>query len=286
MDMIWNQNKMMNLLESFHSLVKARIGFCDLEGKEILCYPVPRSEYCNTIRSNKAGDNACRRCDEYAFQRAAKIKGPYVYQCHAGLIEMTAPIISPEEGRIGFLMIGQARQPGDLDPHLWKEIGKKAGVAAINLNKLKTDYWNLPVMKMDQGRSCANILQALAVYVWFDNYFRLQKEPLSGRVKDHIARNLDKPLSLNEIASTFKIGKTTLCKSIKQDYRITVNELIRSLRIEKAKQLLQSRELPVSAVAEQVGILDYNYFTKVFKNETGVTPSVFRKLCLNEYQLK
>lgn len=35
--------------------------------------------------------------------------------------------------------------------------------------------------------------------------------------------------------------------------------------------------LPISAVAEQVGISDYNYFSKVFRTMTGTTPSAFRK---------
>jgi len=281
MDMIWNQNKMMKLLENFYTLVKVRIGFFDLEGMEILGYPVLRSEYCNIIRAYKTGDTACMRCDEQAFRQAKKMKNPYIYYCHAGLIEMVAPIITSEEERIGYLMIGQARQPGDMKEQLWEDISRKIGFSPIS--KLKSAYLRLPILKIDQGRACANILQALATYIWVENYFRLQKEPLSGRVKDYISMNLDKPLSLDKIVHNFGIGKTTLCKSVKQDIHVTVIELIRLLRIEKAKQLLQSTELPIYTIAEQVGIPDYNYFTKVFKEETGVTPSVFRKLCEKEY---
>ena len=281
MDMIWNQNKMMKLLESFYKLVNVRIGFFDLNGGEILGYPASRTEYCNIIRANKTGDTACRRCDEKAFREAAKMNGPYIYQCHAGLIEMVAPIITTDEERIGYLMIGQARQSGDLDDRQWKEISRKSGAPAMN--RLKSAYIKLPVLKMDQGRACANVLQALATYVWVDNYFRIQKEPLSGRVKEYITQNFISHLSLKEIALRFGIGETTLCKSVKRDLNITVNELIRSVRIEKAKQLLQSTEFPVSNVAEQSGIPDYNYFTKIFRKETGVTPSVFRKLCEKEY---
>ncbi len=35
--------------------------------------------------------------------------------------------------------------------------------------------------------------------------------------------------------------------------------------------------MPISAVAEEVGISDYNYFSKVFRSMTGTTPSAFRK---------
>jgi YesN/AraC family two-component response regulator len=64
---------------------------------------------------------------------------------------------------------------------------------------------------------------------------------------------------------------------------MTVNELIRTSRIERARQLLQSDRQPIADIAEQVGIMDYNYFTKVFKKEFGVPPSVFRRLCEGGY---
>ena len=43
-----------------------------------------------------------------------------------------------------------------------------------------------------------------------------------------------------------------------------------------AKRLLTRSNTPISAVAEAVGITDYNYFTKVFRSITGMTPSAYR----------
>jgi YesN/AraC family two-component response regulator len=64
---------------------------------------------------------------------------------------------------------------------------------------------------------------------------------------------------------------------------MTVNELIRTTRIEQAKKLLQAGNEAVSAIAQQVGIFDYNYFSKVFKTETGIPPSTFRRLCEDDH---
>ena len=281
MDMIWNQDKMLKILESFYTLARVYISFLDLKGKEILCYPLYKSEYCKIIRANKTGDNACRKCDEQAFQQVAKMKNPYIYRCHAGLIEIVAPIITSEKERIGYFIMGQARPPEELEDRFLMSICKKIGLP--DSDELKTAYSKLPVLEMDQGKAYANVLHALATYVWYENYFRITKEPLSGRVKNYISLNLGKALSLVEIAQRFKIGKTTLCKSVKAEMNVTVNALIRILRIEKAKQLLQSTELPISIIAEQIGIPDYNYFTKVFKKETGVTPLLFRKQSEKEY---
>ena len=48
-------------------------------------------------------------------------------------------------------------------------------------------------------------------------------------------------------------------------------------RIEKAKELLESDLMPVYAIAEAVGFSSVYHFSRVFKLETGVTPSDFRK---------
>jgi len=275
MDINWNQDKMMKLLEDFYTLGKFLIN-----GEVIIIYPPQMQEYCNYIRSKKTGDTACRRCDEQAFQQVAKMKTPYIYKCHAGLTEIVAPIITSEKERIGYLTIGQAKPAGEPDENLLKDLSKKHNLSVI---KLKSAYLKLPVMKTDQAKACANVLHALAINVWYDNYFYILKKPLSDKVKEFISDNLDKPLTLTEIANRFRIGKTTLCKSVKRDIHMTVNELIHFLRIEKAKQLLQSAEVPIYTIAEQVGIPDYNYFTKIFKKETGITPSVFRKLSEKAY---
>ena len=52
--------------------------------------------------------------------------------------------------------------------------------------------------------------------------------------------------------------------------------MITERRIAAAKLLLLKSDIPISSVAEEVGITDYNYFTKVFRAGTGLTPSAFR----------
>ena len=286
MDIIWNQNRIMNLLQSFYVLVKARIGFWNLSGEEILGSYAENSGFCSMIKTSPKGFRACKQCDVKAYGEAAGRQGPYIYQCHAGLTEMIAPISTTEGDRIAYLMIGQVRQSSRLNSREWEEISKKLIPLRLNMDELKSAWEKVPVMKVEQIRACADILQSLAAYVWLDSYIRLQNEPLSSRVKNYINENLDKKLSLTGIAGEFRVGKTTLCTEIKRDCHVTVNELIRAARIERAKFLLQSEELLVSDIAEKVGIFDYNYFARIFKEETGIPPSVFRKLCEKEYLLR
>lgn len=57
-----------------------------------------------------------------------------------------------------------------------------------------------------------------------------------------------------------------------------ISEHIRRMRVKVACDLLRNTEDRVSDIATEVGISDYNYFTKVFKKAIGVTPREYRKL--------
>lgn len=57
----------------------------------------------------------------------------------------------------------------------------------------------------------------------------------------------------------------------------TPKELIKTLRISKAKELI-SLDYPIKIVSEKVGYADIFYFMKVFKEATGVSPGTFKKL--------
>ena len=57
-----------------------------------------------------------------------------------------------------------------------------------------------------------------------------------------------------------------------------ISEHIRRMRVKVACDLLRNTEDRVSDIATEVGISDYNYFTKVFKKAMGVTPREYRKL--------
>ena len=51
---------------------------------------------------------------------------------------------------------------------------------------------------------------------------------------------------------------------------------VQDLRVAEAKKLILTTDLPLIAIAEKVGIDDYNYFIKIFKTHEGFTPKQFR----------
>jgi AraC-like DNA-binding protein len=57
---------------------------------------------------------------------------------------------------------------------------------------------------------------------------------------------------------------------------MTLTAFQQTLRMKQAKHLLKTENLPVEEIAFMIGYDDPSYFARVFKNETGRTPSQYR----------
>lgn len=58
---------------------------------------------------------------------------------------------------------------------------------------------------------------------------------------------------------------------------MTINQHITDFRIDKAKELLSEHHRKLYDVAANVGIQDVNYFAKMFKKFTGLTPTEYKE---------
>jgi AraC-like DNA-binding protein len=58
---------------------------------------------------------------------------------------------------------------------------------------------------------------------------------------------------------------------------ISPMQYVQHLRLEEAKRLLRSTDLPIAEIAEQVGFADALYFSRLIHRESGVSPSLFRQ---------
>lgn len=84
-------------------------------------------------------------------------------------------------------------------------------------------------------------------------------------------------LSIQSIAEHTYLSPTYLCAYFKKSTGRTLHEYITSLRLEKAKQMLENRKLKLHQISAGIGFIDANYFSTLFKKHTGLTPSEFRE---------
>lgn len=73
------------------------------------------------------------------------------------------------------------------------------------------------------------------------------------------------------------ISPSYLPSLFKQDTGTTIVDYINSQRVDRAAVLLATTDRSIAAVAAAVGILDVNYFTKIFKKQLGTTPTQYRR---------
>lgn len=85
-------------------------------------------------------------------------------------------------------------------------------------------------------------------------------------------------LTIEELASSLATNRTYLSAYIKSTYNVSFREWIADLRIKYAKEMLvRNPEMTVSAVSKASGFLSLSYFTKIFTEKEGCTPSKWRK---------
>jgi len=88
-------------------------------------------------------------------------------------------------------------------------------------------------------------------------------------VNEHIA---DPDLAIAQLERELGMSNTQLYRKLKALTGKGGNELIRSVRLQRASQLLQSGGYQVAEVAYAVGFSDPNYFIRAFKKEFGQSP--------------
>lgn len=87
-------------------------------------------------------------------------------------------------------------------------------------------------------------------------------------------------LSVQSIADHFGLSLSQLSKEFKNEYGINISEYITQVRIQAAKTMLLENKLSIREIAEKIGYLNANSFTRRFRQMTGVTPSEYGKFAL------
>lgn len=99
---------------------------------------------------------------------------------------------------------------------------------------------------------------------------------VTGRIRQYIESHYSEDISLQDIAGTLHYSDAYFCKIFKQNFDKNFLVYLAEFRVEKAKKLLDDLLLNVKEVGTLVGYPDSNYFTKVFKRHTGLTPTEYR----------
>ena len=92
----------------------------------------------------------------------------------------------------------------------------------------------------------------------------------------YIEENYREKLKLSDVADQIYVSQWHLSKLLNKHTGQNFSEILNTIRIEKAKELLKDPSLRIGDIAEEVGFLDVAHFSRVFKKQAGISANEYR----------
>ena len=271
-----NVSRLAVLLENLHAITKLQLSLHDTTGAELYSSK-SRSAFCDLICSTESGYQRCLACDRRAASSGGPPYAPAQYRCHAGLIDAAVPIT--EGGQlVATILFGQILDDTPLQDQ-WA-VTRQLVAWHEDRKALEEAFGQQPRLTRKQIRACYEIINACVSEIRLEGLLKANAQTDAQRLELYISVNYAQPLTIPSISRALSISKSRLYQIAAQiEPGLTISHMIARRRIAVAKQLLSRPEATVRDTAERVGIPDYNYFAKVFKKGTGMTPSEFQRKC-------
>jgi len=104
-------------------------------------------------------------------------------------------------------------------------------------------------------------------------------ERLRHLVARHVDSHLDDPdLTTATIAAALGYHPDHLGRAFRNDATVPITTYIHQERVDRARGLLRSTEVPIDRVAAACGFRDVRYFRRIFLRQAGVSPSAYRSV--------
>ena len=230
------------------------------------------NNYCKCIRDTEKGEKACKGSEIVLLEKCKLTKKAQFHICHAGLVDMVAPIIHDGE-IIGYIIFGQMRQDSSFEK-------LQAYVSSLGLDKsvLEKFYNKIPLYDTDKIESISNVASMLIKYLLLENMLRPSIDQNVQRAINYIEQNIETKLSVKSISRQVNVSKTVLYNKFHNYFNCTMSEYINNKRIEKSIEYLLKTDLSMDEISRKVGFSSASYYSKIFKRLKGISPLKYRKI--------
>ncbi len=116
---------------------------------------------------------------------------------------------------------------------------------------------------------------------WLKNWGQQDRRPsrsflLSRQIEAFLRQHIGQPFHLSELEHNFHFNRDYLSRCLKKHTGMTPLQYAHFLLIEEAKKQLAESDEAISLIASRLGVDDANYFIRLFRNKTGITPGQYR----------
>ena len=275
MNILFDEEQLRKLTANLKILTGLPANILDPEGRDINLFR-GHPPFCRAINDLPEGHERCVACDRCKIRHYTAESGFQFYRCHLGICEAIMPLYD-KKNPLAYLAVGCYLDESPIEEQ-WERTRALLDWWPDGPDALKDAFFQFRQYTHQEIQAYTETLEALSAYIRLKGMILSTEQTDTQRLERYLDEHYMEKLSLASISKEMHIGRTKLCAIAKElSEGETLSWLIARRRIEAAKRLLLQSNMPISAVAEEVGISDYNYFSKVFRSMTGTTPSAFRK---------
>jgi AraC-like DNA-binding protein/ligand-binding sensor protein len=276
---IANSEMFVRFFQFVDSLTGLKPALIDHHGKMIL--PCPRSElnrFCQLIHRTAEGWAACERSDAANLPRPGG--GPRIYECHAGLIDISMPVVVHGE-HVATIVCGQVLTK-KASARGFQAVLRKIGDLPVDAAKLRRAYFATRVIPHNKLEAMSQMIAFFAGYLSeigsrIALLERQEEKRCIRTAREFMSQNFHAPLSLKEVASVASLSPKYFSRLFVQEVGESYIRHLNRIRIEKAKEQLRHRDVRVADVALRCGFESIPYFNRVFRSFERMSPSDFRR---------
>lgn len=162
------------------------------------------------------------------------------------------------------------------DGHIWTSAGVTAGID-LTLALVEADHGHQVAMAV--AKRLVLFLRRSGNQAQFSAALQRQGQeaPKLRDVSTFVLENVDKPLPVSELAHALGMSPRTLSRWCREQMGESPAEVIRRVRVDEARRLLEETSLPLKDVIARTGFGDASTLWRAFTQRLGVTPAEYRE---------
>lgn len=221
---------------------------------------------CMAVKMKGQGLSTCYRCRNVVIRKLLHSRKPVAGYCANGVYEYCRPVVY-DNRVIGIIFIGNILTD---DPVQRERLLKIAG----------PELWDTMERNVTPAQ-CVKLADVLESYIQllFVHYGNENTtfDPLVENVKTFVRENMNYDFTMEEMAAAFNYTPKYLGRTFKLRTGRSIKDYCNYVRVRRAKKLLSGTDIGIESVAMRAGFNSVNYFDRVFRRVTGMTPQNYRK---------
>lgn len=247
--------------------------------------------FCTIFRDTPHGERYCHACRTRVASSVCS-RGPGAFACHGGLTVFASPAIRHNGSWSNRLVVATCVVTHRNHAHAWRSVASHASELGLAPRRLHQAFFTLPAIDTrtrplitETIELAAHVLGEVEDNLAPDAPFprrasRAVPHPTGSMVVDAalaaITRDPAHPHTLDSIARSLGVTPNHLSAAFHQRTGITYREYLTEQRMARACEMLTDVRLSVSEVAARSGFADPAYFSRRFRQRTGLTPTQWR----------